>query len=150
MTFNEINNMFYPENEFFSFVTGGLQYEEHENKQEVMYQASINQLIASAKVIRIGKAINPKFEFGCMLAFIPVYPFSSNPEDVLLSQQEMRSRYFYLDVHVHGEIPNYTKTLWEREKIEIDISQEELHELMLGTVDYIGISYYMSNTVSSC
>ncbi|MBO0457983.1 6-phospho-beta-glucosidase [Enterococcus hulanensis] len=149
MTFNEINNMFNPEDEFFSFVTGGLQYQADENKQQVMYQASMNQLIASAKVVEIGKKICSDFEIGCMLAFIPVYPFSSHPEDVLLAQQEMRSRYFYLDVHVHGEVPNYTKRLWEREKIVIDLSEEELQTLKNGTVDYISISYYMSNTVSS-
>ncbi|MBO0453006.1 6-phospho-beta-glucosidase [Candidatus Enterococcus murrayae] len=149
MTFNEINNIFNPNDEFFSFVTGGLQYQEQENKQQVMYQASMNQLVASAKAVEIAKALRPDFEIGCMLAFIPVYPYSSNPADVLLAQQEMRSRYFYLDVHVHGEIPNYTKILWEKEKITIDLSEEEIQVLKKGTVDYVAISYYMSNTVSS-
>lgn len=149
MTFNEINNIFNPENDFFSFVTGGLQYQKDENKQQVMYQASVNQLIASAKSVTLGKEICPEFQIGCMLAFIPVYPFSSNPADILLAQQEMRSRYFYLDTHVHGEIPNYTKCLWQKEHLAIELSGEEEQALKQGTVDYIAISYYMSNTVST-
>ncbi|CAM3203684.1 6-phospho-beta-glucosidase [Paenibacillus taichungensis] len=148
MTFNEINNIYGTENEFFSFVTGGLKYSEDENKKEVMFQSAMNQLVASARTVSIAKKINPEFEMGCMLAYVPVYPYSSKPDDVLLAQQEMQSRHFFLDVHCHGNIPNYIELSWERENITVDVSDEELRDLKNGTVDYIAISYYMSNTVT--
>ncbi|PIH60278.1 6-phospho-beta-glucosidase [Paenibacillus sp. LK1] len=149
MTFNEINNIYGTENEFFSFVTGGLKYSEDENKKEVMFQSAMNQLVASARTVSIAKKINPEFEMGCMLAYVPVYPYSSKPDDVLLAQQEMQSRHFFLDVHCHGNIPNYIELSWERENITVDVSDEELRDLKNGTVDYIAISYYMSNTVTT-
>ena len=37
-----------------------------------------------------------------MVSHVPIYPYSSNPEDVMLAEEEMRQRYFFPDVHVRG------------------------------------------------
>lgn len=114
-----------------------------------MYQASLYELIASAKVVKIGREINPDFKIGCMLAIVPVYPYSCHPDDVMYAAEAMHNRWFFGDVHVRGEIPNYTKKYWERNGFEMDITEEDEEILKEGTVDYIGFSYYMSKVVSS-
>ena len=148
MTFNEINNQADGYHDLHAFTNSAIIFEEADNKAEVIYQASINELIASAKVVKLGHEINPDFEIGCMMAYVPVYPFSSNPDDVMASVKAMNRRFFYNDVHAKGEIPGYVLKEWEREGFDIEYTEEDLQALREGTVDYIGLSYYMSNTVT--
>lgn len=148
MTFNEINNQADEYLDLHVFTNSGIVFEEDENKAEVVYQASLNELIASAKVVKQGREINSDFEIGCMMAYVPVYPYSANPDDMMASVKAMNRRFFYNDIHVRGEIPSYTLKEWEREGYEIEYTEEELLALKEGTVDYIGLSYYMSNTVT--
>jgi len=148
MTFNEINNQADGYSELHAFTNSAVLFKEDDNKAEVIYQASLNELIASAKVVSLGHEINPDFEIGCMMAYVPVYPFSSNPEDQMASLKAMNRRFFYNDVHAKGEIPSYTLKEWEREGFDIEYTDDDLQALREGTVDYIGLSYYMSNTVT--
>jgi len=148
MTFNEINNQADGYSELHAFTNSAILFEEGDNKAEVIYQASLNELIASAKVVNLGREINPDFEIGCMMAYVPVYPFSANPDDQMASLKAMNRRFFYNDVHAKGEIPSYTLKEWEREGFDIEYTEDDLQALREGTVDYIGLSYYMSKTVT--
>jgi len=149
MTFNEINNQADTSMDFASFTNSGIIYEKGENREQTMYQAALYELIASAKVVKLGHEINPNFKIGCMLSFVPVYPYSCHPDDVMFATEAMRNRWFFGDVHVRGEIPNYTKKYWERNGFEIEYTKEDEQILKEGTVDYIGFSYYMSKVVSA-
>ncbi|WAA11706.1 6-phospho-beta-glucosidase [Fervidibacillus halotolerans] len=149
MTFNEINNQTNIKSDFASFTNSGIIYGNDENREQTMYQAALYELIASAKVVKRGHEINPDFQIGCMLAFVPVYPYSCHPDDVMLATEAMRNRWFFGDVHVRGEIPNYMKKYWERNGLQIKYTEEDKKILKEGTVDYIGFSYYMSKVVSA-
>lgn len=149
MTFNEINNQADTSMDFASFTNSGIKYEEGENRKQTMYQAALYELIASAKAVTLGHKINPNFKIGCMLSFVPVYPYSCHPDDVMLATEAMRNRWFFGDVHVRGAIPHYTKKYWERNGFEIEYTKEDEQILKEGTVDYIGFSYYMSKVVSA-
>lgn len=148
MTFNEINNQADGYRDLHVFTNSGIIFEKGENKAEVVYQASLNELIASAKVVTLGREINPEFQIGCMIGYVPVYPYSSNPNDILASLKEMNRRFFYNDIHVRGEIPAYTLKEWSNKGYQIEYTSEELESLRKGTVDYIGLSYYMSRVVT--
>ncbi|GEK90996.1 6-phospho-beta-glucosidase [Alkalibacterium kapii] len=149
MTFNEINNQLDTFDELHTWTNSAVLFEEGDNKEKVTLQASLNELIASAKAVKIGKAINPDFQIGCMMAYVPVYPYACHPKDMLASSKMMERRFFYNDVHVRGEIPSYAKKRWEREGFELDYTKEDLLSLKEGTVDYIGFSYYMSTAVTT-
>lgn len=149
LTFNEINNQADSAESLHIFTNSGIRFQNGENKMEVMYQASVNELIASACVVKEGRIINPKFQIGCMMAYVPVYPYSCNPNDMIAAMKAMNTRFFYNDVHVKGEIPIYMLKEWERLKYKIQISEEEKQILKEGTVDYIGFSYYMSKAVTT-
>ncbi len=60
-----------------------------------MYQAVHYELVASARVIKAAREINPDFQVGCMIGFVPVYPYSCNPEDVMKAQEKMHERYVF-------------------------------------------------------
>lgn len=149
MTFNEINNQADGQEDLHVWTNSAMILKETDNKEEVVFQAAMNELIASAYAVREGKKINPNFKIGCMMAYVPIYPHSCNPNDMIASLKINERRYFYSDVHVRGEVPSYTKKYWERNNYNIEISEEEKAVLKEGTVDYIGFSYYMSGTVST-
>ena len=147
MTFNEINNQTNMEKEIFAFSNSGIIFEDGENHEQAVYQAIHNEFVASALVVKKGHEINPDFKIGCMLAMVPVYPATCNPGDVMRCEEVMRDRFLFTDVQVRGIYPSYTKTYWHNKGIEIHMEPEDEKILREGTVDYIGISYYMSSTV---
>ncbi|MGG7078547.1 6-phospho-beta-glucosidase [Clostridium sardiniense] len=149
MTFNEINNQAEYDVDILPFCNSGLLFKEGDNREELVYQAAHHELLASAKAVKIGREINPDFEIGCMIAFVPVYPYSCNPDDMMAQVEEMRKRWHYADVHVRGEYPSFTKKLWERKGLNINMEPEDEEILKEGTVDYIGLSYYMSDAVKA-
>jgi len=149
MTFNEINNQLDTFEKLHVWTNSAVIFEDGDNKEEITVQASLNELIASARAVRIGREINPDFQIGCMMAYVPVYPYSCKPKDLLASTKMMERRFFYSDVHVRGEIPSYALKRWEKEGFDIEYTQEDLNSLKEGTVDYIGFSYYMSTAVTT-
>lgn len=149
MTFNEINNQMQVENPLFLWTNSGVSLHEGDNAQEVLYRTAHHELIASALVVARGRQINPDFQIGCMIAMIPVYPFSCNPDDVMAAEIANRRRFFFADVHVRGHYPDYAKAFFAREGIDIGLLPGDEEILEEGTVDYVGISYYMSNTVAA-
>lgn len=144
MTFNEINNQANFNEELSIYGNSGIVYKEGDNKEEVMYQASHYELVASALAVKAGHEINPNFKIGCMIAMCPIYPATCKPEDILMAEKAMQKRYYYTDVHVHGVYPPNIIKHWERKGFSIDCTDEDLKALKEGCVDYIGFSYYMT------
>ncbi|MGM0124275.1 aryl-phospho-beta-D-glucosidase BglA [Enterococcus sp. AZ194] len=149
MTFNEINNQMDVNNPIFLWTNSGVKVSEGEDAKEVMYQVAHNELVASAKAVIAGKKINPDFQIGCMVSHVPIYPYSCNPADIMAAEEAMHQRFFFADVHVRGYYPRYALKEFERAGYSLDIREEDLAVLAEGTVDYIGLSYYMSTVVKS-
>lgn len=149
LTFNEINNQKNYKYDLFGYTCSGVIFSREERPEECMYNVVHNQLVASAYAVQKGRRINPNFKMGCMIAFVPIYPYSCNPDDVMLSLEAMRDRYLFGDVHVRGEYPSYILREWKRKGYKIDISDVEKEILKKGTVDFVGLSYYMSNAVKA-
>lgn len=149
MTFNEINNQSITTNPIYAFTNSGIIYEEQEDKEEVMYQAAHYEFVASAKVVKIGHEINPEFKIGCMVAAMPSYPYSCNPEDMIKFVESNREQLMFTDVHVRGHYPRHTLKLWERKNYNLDMTEEDKKILKEGTVDFIGCSYYLTTVVTA-
>ena len=149
MTFNEINNQKNYQFPLFGYCCSGVIFTEDEKPEQTMYQVVHHQLVASAKVVKLGHAINPEFKIGCMIAFIPIYPYSCAPEDVLFANQSMRDRFLFGDVHVRGEYPAYIHQEWQSKGYHIEMDPTDEQTLKEGCCDYIGFSYYMSVAVSA-
>lgn len=137
MTFNEIN-----------FLRSWTQIGIHDSSLQGKYQAAHHLFVASAKAVKLGHQINSDFQIGMMVAYIPSYPMSCRPEDVMESVQFNREQEFYIDVQVKGYYPAHKLKQFEREGVVIKKEAGDDELIKEGTVDYIGFSYYMS-TVSS-
>lgn len=149
MTFNEINNQKNYKYSLFGYTCSGVIFTNEEKPEEYMYQTVHHQLVASAIVVKEGHRINPDYQIGCMMAFVPLYPYSCNPDDMMYSVEAMHDRFLFGDVHVRGEYPSYIYREWERKNYHIEITDEDKEILKNGTVDYIGFSYYMTNAVKA-
>ncbi len=147
ITFNEINNQSNVDYPLFGYTCSGVVYRDEPNPKECMYQTVHHQLVASAIVAQQGHRINPDFKIGCMLACVPIYPYSCAPEDMMLHLEAMHDRFFFSDVFLRGEYPAYALKEWEREGFDIRMQPQDLEELKRGGADFLAISYYMSNVV---
>lgn len=147
MTFNEINNQRNWRSPLFGYCCSGVIYNQEPNPEECMYQVLHHQFVASAQVVKLGHEINPAFQIGCMIAMVPLYPYSCHPDDVMYAQEAMRERFLFSDVHVRGAYPNYIRKEWQRKGYQIAMEPGDEQILREGCVDYIGLSYYMSNAV---
>ena len=149
MTFNEINNQSNTSNDIFGWTCSGVKFSEYDRPEEAMFQAAHHELVASAMVVKLGHEINPEMKIGCMCSFVPFYPYSCNPDDIMIAMESMRERYHFLDVHVRGHYPAYTLRNWQKKQYHIQMAENDAKVLAEGCVDYIGFSYYMSNTVKA-
>ncbi len=153
LTFNEINISMSSNGNVFSL--GIIQQktkinffdpEQETSKQKSLrFQALHHQFVASAKAVKLGHSINSDFKIGCMIASNVSYPYSCNPEDILLAQSTMNmNNYFCGDVMVRGAYPSFAKRYFEENHIILNITEEDKQILKEGKTDYYAFSYYMS------
>lgn len=144
ITFNEINMTIHG-----PFIGGGLVIDKNENREQIVYEAAHNQLVASALAVIAAREIDPGIKIGCMLAGGPYYPLTPNPDDVLKAMEMDRQNLFLPDVQVRGYYPSYMRRFFKERNIKIDITEEEKGILKKGTVDFVSFSYYMSHVASA-
>ena len=144
MTFNEINMILH-----LPFLGAGVRFEEGENELQIKYQSAHHELIASALATKMAHEIIPGAMVGCMLAAGEFYPYSCNPEDVLMAKNKDRENLFFIDVQSRGEYPGYAKRFLRENGIEIEFGENDKEILKNNTVDFIGFSYYSSRCAST-
>ena len=152
MTFNEINNqaeVYFP---FVVWTDSGIKFKDSdsfETRRRIMLQAAHNEFVASARAVAIGRAIDPSLRIGCMLGFVPVYPLTADPDDILAAKRAMEERWYFGDVHVNGCYGSYAERIWAEAGAAPVMAPSDEAELKCGKVDYFGFSYYMTRCVSA-
>ena len=146
LTFNEINML----TDAWGAVFGGGMLEKEDNTLQNRYQALHNQLIASAKVVKLAHQIDPENKMGCMLAYHCGYPYTCKPEDIMLAEKyDQIHNLIAGDVHVRGRYPGFALRYFAENNIEIQMDDSDLKTLTEGTVDFVSLSYYSSTCVGS-
>lgn len=117
---------------------------------QTRYQALHHQFVAAARAVNYAHENYPQFKMGNMIAFLPDYPYTCNPDDVLAVQSNMRMvNWFCSDVQVRGSYPSYSRRFFAENNVEIKMEPGDLEELKKGTVDFYTFSYYMTFCVST-
>ncbi|QEA56058.1 6-phospho-beta-glucosidase [Leuconostoc citreum] len=155
ITHNEISNQANQAeisgfSDFLVWTNSGLKFDAEttvSERQAAMYQAAHNELVASARAVRIGHEINPDFQIGAMLNVGSLYPASTKPADQLAVQKARQQRDWFSDVHIRGAYPNEMEKLFERTGWRSDVTDQDFIDLASGTVDYLSISYYASSVI---
>lgn len=146
LTFNEINML----TDAWGAVFGGGMLEKKDNTPQNRYQALHNQLVASAKVVKLAHQIDSENKMGCMLAYHCGYPYTCKPEDIMLAEKyDQIHNLIAGDVHVRGRYPGFAFRYFAENNIEIQMDDSDLETLTEGTVDFVSLSYYSSTCVGS-
>ncbi|WP_300381419.1 glycoside hydrolase family 1 protein [Clostridium sp.] len=144
LTFNEINSIV-----VMRFTCGGIIPKSGENPRQLSYEGAHNQLVASALAVKACHEIIEDGKIGCMINYGCIYPMTCNPLDALEALDKDRRTLFFSDVQVRGKYPKYQERFFRENNISINITEEEKIILKENTVDFIGISYYMSRVAST-
>lgn len=144
ITFNEINMLLH-----MSFMGAGLAFEPDENSEQVKYRAAHNELIASAKAVKLAHEIIPGCMVGCMLAAGQFYPYTCAPDDVWDALEKDRDNYFFTDIQARGKYPVWALKRIERAGIENLFSEGDEEILKNGAVDFVAFSYYSSRCTTA-
>ena len=138
-----------------NMLTQGILYEKQEdlpagvslNQRRV--QAFHHQMVASARVVKMGHDMNKGLKFGCMTAYLLFYALTTDPLDELLAQQsDETANFISSDVQVRGEYPAFAKRVFRENNIDLKMLPEDADILKTGCVDFFTFSYYMSNCIS--
>ena len=117
---------------------------EERNFEEVIYQSMHHQFIASSLIVKYCHKHYPDMQVGSMITKTTVYPYNSDPQNVLQSLKQMREVYAFSDIQIRGSYPEYLLKRFEQQQIHIEIPHEDISLLAENTADFIAFSYYSS------
>lgn len=145
ITFNEINMIMNS-----TYLGGGMFVEKsNKPKETCIHQALHHQIIASALTVKYFREKAPQCQIGNMIARLQNYPYTSNPMDVLSTQQQNQFNYFPTDIQVKGFYPQSILNYYHKNNINIDWYPNYETILKDGVVDFACISYYHTAVISS-
>lgn len=128
----------------------GIHFKPEDNRAQLVYQAMHNQFVACAATVKLGHELMKDPMIGGMVAFIPRYPRTCDPEDVMKTFEDNRKKgVFCLDIMARGEYPFYLEHEFRTRGVILDRSEEELNLIKEYTIDYVAFSYYMTLTDSA-
>ncbi|MBP1755665.1 MAG: 6-phospho-beta-glucosidase [Firmicutes bacterium] len=123
--------------------------EEYEKKRLLAVNMH-HMFLASASVWHLAHQYAPHAKVGGMVNYMPVYPATCKPEDILATQKVDRSyNQQTLEVFVHGEYPSDLLYEWKKAGIEPDIQPGDLVYLKQAKMDFLAHSYYQSLTIEA-
>ena len=140
LTFNEINCI-----DAAPYVTAGLI---HGSEQNVA-AAAFHQFLASSLTVKAAHEEHPDLKIGMMLAFGPVYGYTSDPADQLLAKQMEDETLFYSDVQMMGRYPKYKLKEYERKGIMLPVEKGDLETIAKYPCDFLSFSCYGSSVVTT-
>ncbi|MGX7031300.1 glycoside hydrolase family 1 protein [Vagococcus zengguangii] len=144
IVFNQLNLV--PHIQFGSL---GLYEDESDNMLQLMYQAVHHQFVACAKVKKMANEISPNALIGTMVADGTMYPATCKPEDIVFTMKKNRMQYFFTDVQLRGEYPQYALRFFNDNNISLKFLSDDEELIKNYTMDYIAISYYYSKVADS-
>lgn len=122
---------------------------EQEKKQQIA-DCAHHMFLASAALCHLVREYAPHAKVGGMINFMPAYPASCRPEDVLSAQTANRSyNYQTLDVFAFGEYPADYLAGLNKDGISLPLEPGDLDYLKEATPDFLAFSYYQSATVKA-
>lgn len=134
ITFNQINLLGFNSLSFLE--------DSEKNTLEMTYQAVHHQFIAQAKIKEYSKKYSDHIMVGTMLSDKIAYAATCKPEDEVFNLRKNQMQYFFADVSMRGEYPNYAMRYFEENGININIEKTDIDVLRNNVMDYLSFSYY--------
>lgn len=114
------------------------------------YQIAHHMLVAGAAAVKAVRRYSPESKIGGMVNYIPMYPATCNPADVLAAKKAARSYVMQtVDELASGCYPADLLAEWASHGTMPVIADGDLDLMAQNTYDFIAHSYYVSLTVSA-
>ena len=115
-----------------------------------VYEELHHQMVAAAKVVKIGHSISSEYRIGCMIAGMFSYPFTCDPKDQIENQKVKQDNfYLFADTMMRGAYPSYAKRVMKEDGVTLNVSDEDKQTLLEGKADFFAYSYYCSSCVTT-
>lgn len=147
VTFNETNHLI-PETEqadIFTYLVAGLKFTEMKDSDRELALIGYHMCLASVKVVKLAHGIDQENRVGCVFGLNPIYPVNCDPVNVLKSFLENEEDYYQVDAMCNGEFPKYKLKEYAKKGIELIVSDTDKKAFEEGTIDFIGLNYYLSS-----
>lgn len=113
-------------------------------------QVAYNIALASAKAIAAFREmnVNPQGKIGIILNLTPSYPATEEPEDLAAAHfANLWMNDMFLDAAVKGSFPQELVSIFEKDGVLWDATNEELQVIRENTIDVLGVNFYHPNRV---
>ena len=118
--------------------------------EKIVSTSMHHMFMAGAHTWHAVRKFAPNAQCGGMVNFMPMYPATCRPEDVLAARGAERTyNYQTLDVLATGKYPSDLLESWKKGNVMPPILEGDLEYLAEAKMDFISHSYYMSAPVSA-
>lgn len=140
LTFNEINVI-----DMMPYFAGGLL----DDSDQAKAQAAHNQFVASAKVVKLAHELDSDLKVGQMLAYMPSYPLTCAPDDMVAALKAEQETLFFSDVQTGGAYPQYRLNQYKEKGIVLEDTPEDYELMKNYSADFLSFSCYGAVVYSS-
>lgn len=116
--------------------------------EQERYQGIHNELVASARAVKLCHEMVPGAKIGNMLLGALQYPLTARPEDVFETLQANREWLMFGDVQARGYYPTYVLRKLESLGVKLDTCAQDFEDLK-HTIDFVSFSYYMTGCATA-
>lgn len=111
------------------------------------YEANHIAFLANARAIEAFRQHVPNGKIGPSFAYSPAYPLTSDPSDVLASENaEAFTNDWWLDVYCRGRYPEVAFRYLTEQGLAPAIQEGDMELLQKGIPDFLGVNYYQTIT----
>lgn len=115
-----------------------------------VYEETHNQLVASARIIKMGHTINVTNKIGCMVAGMFSYPLTADPKDQIQNMKAKQDNFYYFaDTIMRGKYPSYTPRIIQENEIHLVVDDNDAKDLLAGKADFLAYSYYSTSCITT-
>ena len=123
----------------------GLERIPEAEREKARHQMNHHMFLAGALTVKRFRELCPDGQIGPTFAYLPSYPVTCKPEDVMASlEADNLYNYYLTDIHVYGEYPGWYLKYLDEHGWTPDFAPEDAEILANARPDFIGFNYYLT------
>ncbi|MBU5209651.1 glycoside hydrolase family 1 protein [Bacillus safensis] len=129
----------------------GIKEKDPLKREQIRHQMNHHMFVATHRAIAACREICPHAKVGPAFAYLPSYPATSKPEDVLAARDADNLYNHYLaDVHVFGEYPKYYWDYLCEHNWQPEIKEGDMEVIKANKPDFLAFNYYLTFAAEYC
>lgn len=128
-----------------------IQETDGQKKEKIRHQMNHHMFLAGARAIKLCHELCPKAKIGPTFAYLPSYPATCRPEDMIAAMDaDNLFNYYLTDIHVYGKYPQYYVNYLKEHDWYPSFAEGDEEILKEGKPDFLGFNYYLTFAAQYC